>query len=215
MHIYTFDGVEYPSVTTILKLISVNDELMKWANIMGFKKRNIKDIQEKSAAYGTTAHLYLQYFLEGKPLNYDEIEDPITRNSIPKLIKEFEMFISNYNYTTISTEKVLYSPKLGFAGTCDWLCKMNGLTTLVDFKTSKTFHDTMFLQLGGYNKLLLEEGIEIDRAMIINVSENGCKMHPISRKHLDSFSNAFCTLYEFYKQWNSLDKSPNYELKMK
>jgi len=212
MHIYKYEGKEYPSVTTIIKLISNNDDLMNWANFMGFKRKNIKDILEKSSEFGSSVHLYLQKFLENEPLNYDEIENSINRHSVPKVIDEFKKFISDYNYETIFTEKVLISPTLGFAGTCDWLCKLDGLVTLVDFKTSKTYHDTMFLQLGGYNKLLLEKGIEIDRAMIINVSENGCKPHSISRKKLDDFSDAFCTLSEFYLKWAAMDKKPENHL---
>ena len=44
--------------------------------------------------------------------------------------------------------------------------------TLLDFKTSKNFYSSMFLQLGAYITLLEEAGYDIDQVAILIINEN-------------------------------------------
>ena len=52
MHIYEKDGKEYPSVTTIIQSLG-SEEIVKWANHLGFKHLDYTKELEKTAVNGT------------------------------------------------------------------------------------------------------------------------------------------------------------------
>ena len=55
MHIYEKDGKEYPSVTTIIQSLG-SEEIVKWANHLGFKHLDYTKELEKTAINGTKVH---------------------------------------------------------------------------------------------------------------------------------------------------------------
>jgi len=59
------------------------------------------------------------------------------------------------------------SDVLGFAGTVDRVLEINGKEYLVDIKTSNNMHESYWLQLAAYNKLLLEYNYEVDGVAIL------------------------------------------------
>jgi hypothetical protein len=66
----------------------------------------------------------------------------------------------------------LISEKYGYGGTIDFLCYLDGVLTLVDFKTSKAIYDEMLLQLCAYVKLLQENGYDIKQAKILRIGRD-------------------------------------------
>ena len=217
MHIYELDGVQYPSVTTIIKLISINDDLMKWANYMGFKRKNIKEIQDESAEFGTIVHSNLRAIIDPNAPPADIFKDPRKEYEFSIIKRRFIEYFSSIEYKTIDTEMTLISPKFGYAGTLDWLARISDgkkdRLLLLDFKTSKSIKTTMYLQLGGYYNLLKEININVDGAGIIIVNERECTMHPISKEKLEEFSETFISLVSFYKMWEKFsDFKPEYDI---
>jgi CRISPR/Cas system-associated exonuclease Cas4 (RecB family) len=216
MHIYECNGKQFPSVTTIIHLISINDGLLNWANIMGFKRKYIKHIQEESAAFGTLVHEQLQGMIDS---NFTEsiIVDKIKEYEINKVKNKFSDYFKDIEYKTINTELSLVSEIMEYGGTLDWLTKIKinnkYETFLLDFKTSKSIKTTMYLQLGAYYLLLKENNINVDKAGIIIINERECSLYPIEKKILEEFGELFILLLNFYKLWIKKEKfKPNMDI---
>jgi hypothetical protein len=200
---YTKNGKVYPSVTTILSILG-SEDLMHWANVMGFKHRYIDDITDAAKNYGTLAHSYVRKIVDPNAPTPIEITDSITKLKIDKLITQFNKLISSREFSTIATEKEMVSEKLGYGGTSDWIVKIDGVLTLVDFKTSSRVKPTMLFQLGGYSNLLAENDIYIEQAAIMLISEDRCELYFKTKDIIEKHAKAFNTLAEFYNQWQEL-----------
>lgn len=211
MHIYELDGEKYPSVTTILKIISGNPELMKWANYMGFKRKDITKVLEESASFGTLVHSNLQAIVDPNAPTPIKPKDALEEYSLNKITGHFNKYFKDIHYTTIFSEKTIISPELGYAGTLDWLVKIKDMTVLLDFKTSKMPRPSMYLQLGGYYNLLKTLDIDADIAAIIIINEKGCALHPISKDAIIYNGRLFNLLFNFYKEWSG-EIEPDYKL---
>lgn len=201
-HIYEKNNIKVPSVTTIIQCLG-SKRLLKWANYMGFKHKDIDKILEETSEYGTLAHLLMQSIVDHKNFKEKiEIKDKILAFQLNKMATKFKSVFNEDSYETLFSEKTLISidPDMGYGGTMDWLCKINDKIILYDFKTSKKIKPTMLLQLGAYSKLLeKEENIIIDKAGIILISDSYCKVVEYSKEELDMASEAFLHLLKFYK----------------
>ena len=208
MHIYELDGNLYPSVTTVLDLFSYNQNLMRWANALGFQRRNYIKELDKTAGIGTAVHQRLQKFVDpDNAPDPDEIKDPMFDYRVRKRVGNAVMKLKTYKFNTIASEKTLISAKLGFAGTLDWLTEFCEILTLFDFKTSKAIRSKMVAQLGGYSLLckdLLD--LEIPRAGIILCGEDKCTVNIIQRKELDIGEEAFLSFFDAYKKHNQIEE---------
>lgn len=213
MHIYELDGELYPSITTVLKIISVNDELLRWANHMGFRHKDIKKIQDESTEFGTKVHSHLQAIVDPKFKNPIPYKDKLEEYEIEKIKKNFINYFNDIQYITIYTEKTIISKELGYAGTLDWLTFINdGIIALMDFKTSKKPYLSMFLQLGGYYNLLKSIDQDIDIASIIIINERGCAMHPIHKNDLIEYAKLFQLLFDFYSVYKKTTLKIDYDI---
>jgi len=204
MKMYELNGFEYPSVTSIIHLISLNDGLMQWANYMGFKRKDIKAIQNESTAFGTLMHEYLRGEVDPrytKRIPYNVFE----AKRINDVLDNFRPKYQKSKLKTIDTEMTIISPSMGYGGTLDWLCEKDNEIILSDFKTSKAVHSTMFLQLGAYSLLLKKEkNIIVDKASIIIANKNKCAFYPINRVTLDLYEDLFKMLLSFFVRWNHI-----------
>lgn len=203
MHIYEKDGKEYPSVTTILSMIEYNEGLMAWANIMGFRRKSLKELQNHYLNFGTLVHSHLQNIVDE---NFDEpiiTRDPFDAYDLGVSIDNFTNLLKDVSYETIYTEKKIINEEDDYAGTLDWYVKFDGIPTLVDFKTSKRPYQIYLLQLGGYARLLEYNGDGYpDQAGILIANAKGSSIHPISGKELRQYTEIFLDLNRFYQKYH-------------
>lgn len=208
MHIYTQDDRKYPSVTTIIKLISTNEELMKWANYMGFCHKDITKIQNETADFGTIVHSNIQGIVDPNFTDIIKPKDPIEEYRLNKVLGLFRSYYKDIEYKTIFSEKTIISPTLGYAGTLDWLAEFNTGFGLVDFKTSKKVRKHMLLQLGGYYNLLKDQypdiADKISLSAINIINETECNLYPISLEKLEACGKIFNTLFELYRNYEEV-----------
>ena len=199
MHIYQKDGKSYYSVTTILHILG-SDVLMRWANSMGFKHIDSEKYTEDKAIFGTLVHNHLQKIIDPNA-DVEDIQpkDGMHAFDANKCYGGFEILMRDHEYETIYTEKTLISHSLRYAGTLDWLAKLDGKMTLIDFKTSKQVTFKHFLQLSAYMKLLEEEeGIIIEQAAICLVNPGKSEFTFFTKELLDIGFLVFQKLTDFY-----------------
>lgn len=94
----------------------------------------------EAANAGTWIHTYIEDHLLGKfP------EEPI-RDDHYQMVVAFHEWESQHDIEVISTERTVYGD--GYAGTADLFAKIDGVVTLVDWKSSSAVRDSHKAQLG-------------------------------------------------------------------
>lgn len=175
----TDSGVKLPSVTTALSAVGFGKEgLMYWAWDLGRKGFDYKDLRSQAADIGTIVHDRIHADLLGKP--WDEAEfDPkfIVQSDEP--FEVYRAWRDKQEIAVILAEENITSETLGFGGTPDFLCRMNGRVVLIDVKTSNGTYETHVMQVAAYCRLIETErrnalpAARIDDAMILQIGKDG------------------------------------------
>ena len=91
-----------------------------------------------------------------------------------KQIQNFVEWAIKNRIEFLESEKQLYSKELWFAGTCDFICKIDGAMWLGDIKTSSGIYPEHFAQCAGYQIMIDENKLyEISGHIIINLKKTG------------------------------------------
>ena len=168
---YTKDGVEYPSVTTILGILD-KPALKGWAAGCAVdyvrehldvikNSENVHDAETilsdavyafKAVSRGATDigsevhHAIERYIKHGEDVRGD-ISDEAQHGFLAFL--EWE---EKNDVDWLESELTLYHDDEYYAGTCDAIAEIAGNIYLIDFKTSKAVYDEYRYQLAAYQK---------------------------------------------------------------
>ncbi len=205
----TKDGVKVPGVTTVLQVLN-KPALVKWANNLGLQGIDSSKFRDKMADIGTLAHLMiLDHFRQTKQ-NYCEY-------SADDIDKAENCLISFYNWVDenkvvpIDIEVQLVSELYRYGGTVDLYCFLNGVPTLIDFKTGKGIYDEYFVQVAAYRQLLKEKNKEVTQARIVRIGRDedegfeDCKISSI-----DEYWNIFFYALNIHNIKNKLKKGSEF-----
>ena len=199
--------VEVPSVTTIIKLLN-KPFIAKWANSLGWKRQSYDKVLEESSNKGTFVHEVLHEYLfkEGKKF---DVSNPDVLNFLYENIDTFKEFEKDFDIKPIWGEKSFALEKFG--GTVDLYCELDGQFTILDFKTSKRFYSSHFIQLGAYIQLVEANGNKVDQVAILRIKEGEYEIKIIQRDEMETYINLFNKLvdiffivYELNKEWGDL-----------
>lgn len=190
-HVYSVDGTRVDGTTAILGIIA-KPALVYWAVsscinylkdliIPGERydeihlKNYFKDagsahrrISDDAADLGTMIHTWAADWIDGKkpkmPIN------PQFKSSVDQFLK----WVKRDQVKFIHSEHLVYSRRLKYAGTFDFLCEIDGKTYLGDFKSSSAIYDEYFLQIAGYQQAYLEEypDFKIDGGVIVRLGKD-------------------------------------------
>jgi hypothetical protein len=201
------EGMEVPSVTTILKVLN-KPFIAKWANSLGWKRQSYDKVLEESAERGTFVHELLHEYLFKEGKRFD-ISHPDTVNFIAEHINAFKEFLSEHELEPIWGEKSFSVEQYG--GTIDLLCNLDNELTILDFKTSKRFYSSHFIQLGAYIQLLEAHDIFPAQVGICRIRDGKVELKLIKREdmidYIDLFNsllNTFYMVYELNKEWGDM-----------
>jgi len=174
---YLVDGIDYPSVTTILGVIN-KPALMRWAAKMGAKAVLMDptkyDTPEAAAAAiyeineqggqtaterGTEAHAVAEAY--AKAVVKGTAENFSSNNPYFKAIRSF---FETMKPEVFFIEAVLVNTKEIYAGTTDLIAKIGSRVFIIDWKTSKYVYDEMPLQVEAYRRAdMLIDGMTGER----------------------------------------------------
>lgn len=229
---YEIDGEKYPSVTTILSVIS-KPALYKWYEKQGSKKvfevlamlksgapivhdwiceqlpkdflKGGSDLSKDAAQKGTDAHSWIERALKGEAFSIEEV--PLDARP------SFERFLEYKTlqpFEIIKTEAVLHHKVFKYAGTMDALARFpDGRIILLDWKTSKGLWPEYHLQVIAYKEAAEEmTGEKIDDVEIVRFGKEGNPFNPktdryiVPREKHDYLFNTFAHALELWK-WQS------------
>ena len=156
-------GVEYPSVTTVLKILS-EDSIRKWRRRVGDEEAN--RVSSRASSRGTQVHSIVEDYL-----NNENTKDyfPHVKQSLQNLRPILDKSIGRI----FGLEVALFSSYLGMAGRCDCIAEFDGVPSIVDFKTSlrpkkKEHISNYFAQASAY-AIMFEErtGLAVPNTVIV------------------------------------------------
>ena len=201
------DKVEVPSATTILKILN-KPFIAKWANSLGWKRQSYDKVLEESSKKGTFVHELIHEYLfkEGKKF---DITNPDIVNFIYENINAFKEFEKEHIFKPKWGEKSFSVERYG--GTVDLYCELDDKDTILDFKTSKRFYSSHFIQLGAYIQLLENHDIFVEQVAILRIKKGETEIKIIPRKDMEEYINLFNKLlevfylvYDLNKEWGDL-----------
>lgn len=174
---YNSKGEIVPSVTTVLKIIA-KDNLIYWANNLGWKRISVKKELDDASEIGTTAHNYIEALITDNEIEMHEISRSIDwlpdklQDQVWNSIDSFKSWWdeNKKDFEILKCEKEMVCDEYG--GTIDIIAKYKKKPVILDIKTSKGFYFTMFLQLAAYAHMYkVKKGKYPDDVGIIRVDK--------------------------------------------
>ena len=218
---YKVDGQTLPSVTTVLGVVDKSGPLMGWVERVTLA--GLEDLWARPD--GITANNGLRDLLNQNGLRYTQLRDSaatrgqsvhdalqaLATDGTPPALSAFPDEDRGYvralckwwlEYSPVAkhVEIPLASVYHGFAGKPDLVCDIQGVSHLVDLKTSKSIYETHHLQVAAYRLALEECGYEpATLGAILRVGEDGEFEFVPARADEDDFL-AVRALYEVLKK---------------
>lgn len=192
------NGQRIPSVTTVLGILA-KPALLEWAYQCGLDGVDYKQIRDDSAGVGTLAHSLIVSDLLSK--------DNSTEGYAEKDVKlaqrcrlSFREWTGGRTFKNILVETPLVSEKFCFGGTPDWFGEIDGVSTLLDFKTSGAIYPEYFHQVAAYRQLLVEAGHKVEVIKILRLPKSEVEVaEERTLKNLDAHWKIFLACLSIYQ----------------
>lgn len=124
----TPEGVNYPSITTVLSILS-RESIAKWRKRVGEAEAN--KISTRASGRGTRVHEIIEKYIN----NQEDYRNGYTPDIIQSFL-DIRHILDDRIGTVYAMEAPLYSNHLGVAGRVDCVAEFDGKLSIIDFKTS-------------------------------------------------------------------------------
>ena len=143
----TPEGVNLPSITTVLSILS-RESIAKWRAKVGHKEAN--RISHRASTRGTSVHEIIEKYVNNDP-NFKEGYTP----DIIASFLDLKPILDERLTKVYAQEAPLYSNHLGVAGRVDCVGIFDGKPSIIDYKTSmkpkrKDWIKNYFMQESAY-----------------------------------------------------------------
>ena len=170
-------------------------------------KSAYKSVGKEAMDSGKLAHEWIEQYIKGKAQN--KLTDDKAQNAVNAFL-EWE---KSHKVEWLASELILASPTYTFAGTIDAVAMIDGVMTLVDFKTSNQISDDYNLQLAAYYILLDENLVDGEprptQRLILRIPKTGKDFEAkVVQSDLKFEIATFLHLREAYK-WTVYMKNNN------
>ena len=158
-HVYTLNGIRLPSVTQLMKPMS----MLIYDGIPA-------EAMAIAADRGTRAHAQVSNFVRYGLLETDEDTEPY--------LEAFERFEAEKHPAWIASEYRVYHKLMRYAGTIDLIGFVEpndgSGVDVVDIKTTKNFHEvSIATQVSAYAEALITHGVKVRRRYGLQLFNDG------------------------------------------
>lgn len=188
-HIYMVNGLFVPSVTTVMRPLS--------EDVYGSID---EEVLNRAAARGTAVHNAIENYIK-----FDITDIPEEHKGY---FEAFLKWFEEHNVKSYGDEVRLYHKSLMYAGTADMFAGVDGIDTLIDFKTSAAVQKMLCgVQLEAYDRAIQSHtgGKGFERKAIVHLKKDG------SYQMIEYGSNDM----ECWRVFTALLTVRNYKLKFK
>lgn len=162
---FTPDGNAYPSITTVLGILS-KQGILDWRKRVGEEEAN--KISTQAATRGTAVHKLAEDYID----NVEEWSEGAMPSNIASF-NDIKKIVDERLDNVWMQEEFLYSDRLKCAGQVDCIAEFDGQLSIVDFKTSRKpkkeeWITSYFIQASFYAAAFYERtGIPIKQGVIL------------------------------------------------
>lgn len=165
------DGSHYPSITTVLSILS-EDGIAAWRKRVGDEEAD--KISYRASQRGTAVHEIIEKYIDNK----EDFRD----GYMPNIVSDFytiKPILDSRIGKVYAQEVPLYSDYLGVAGRVDCIAEFDGKLSVIDFKTSRRFKSAdkinNYFQQEAFYAVAWEErtGMPITQLVTIICVDNG------------------------------------------
>jgi hypothetical protein len=164
------DGSGATSVTTALGILA-KPALVPWANKLGLQGIDSSKYVDSKARIGTLAHALILADLKGiepDPREFTAVEMDQAENAFLKWLTWRKLHVIE----PILVEEGLVSEVHRYGGIIDFYGMVDGVPTLLDFKTGKAIYDEMSYQVAAYRAMLEEAGHPVIEVRILQIGRD-------------------------------------------
>jgi hypothetical protein len=162
---YDKAGKLLPGVTTVLGVLN-KPALISWANNLGLAGINVREYVDILATVGKIGHDMICCHNKGVKFEANgERADLIDKAE--NCFLSYLAWEKQHKVEPILCEAALVSEKYGFGGTVDMFAKVDGILTVVDYKTGKAIYPEHVYQVAAYRYLIIENGGYVPAAVRI------------------------------------------------
>lgn len=155
--------------------LDIFGDFKKVYEIIEKSKKQYEEIRDSAAGKGTSAHSLISDYIMGKLVEIKNADD-----NVKNCFDEFLKWEKQNKVKWLASELQVCNLDLGIAGTFDAIAEINGVLTLVDFKTNKRIYpQSMYSQTAAYLWCLeyqLEDQTQLPKErMILRLPKDGSK----------------------------------------
>ena len=132
---------------------------------LGKEKAHKKEMA-KAGEIGTQAHALIEWTLRAEMMQ-DAGPTPAISDKAMWAFSSWEKWRKSVHLKPIFIESVVWNETYGYAGTMDLLAEVNGVVTVLDWKTGKAVYPEAFLQNIAYRKAIRSMGHADPKAGLI------------------------------------------------
>jgi hypothetical protein len=158
-----------PSVTTFLDAYPKGIAYVMWLKQVGL---NASQILKEAGEIGSNVHSAIDQFVKTGELYYlSSDQRELFRWEEWELICRAMEFFTIHKPEIIVHEFSFANDELGYGGTIDMICKIDGKIWLIDYKSGNAVYDSHFLQISAYAKAweLLNPQYKIEKTGILHL----------------------------------------------
>lgn len=197
----TPDGVRYPSMTTVLQLLSA-DGIAAWKARVG--EEEAQKVLTRASRRGTLIHKLCEDYVNNETID--------TKSIMPSDLENFNVLKAEMDQKmgkVYGQEVALYSDHLQMAGRVDCIAEWDGKLSIIDYKTSRKVKKrknirNYFMQAAGYAVMFEERfGIPIQQLVILMAVDHEPNAH-VFIENRDDHISALEELREEFRTKNGI-----------
>ena len=158
---------------------------------------------DKAKKDGTAAHAAMEAVVSAKIAGKEKFVMPeLASEESKNAFNAFVKWAKGKDITWLASEELVVSHEHKVAGTLDAIAIIDGLTYLVDFKTSSQMSEDFLAQCAGYDIMLREMGLNVMGYMILRTPKDGSDCETLTITDSDDmqfFRDTFLKLREAHK----------------
>lgn len=150
-----------------------------------------RKVSKTAANIGSLVHAYAEQYARWKLGDGPEPKMPVN-TAARQGVGAFLGWLEDHHVEFLHAERKVYSRAGVYAGTVDLVARVDGVLTVVDYKTSSGWYPEYNVQVAGYREALEEElelGIEKSLGLVFSKESGQCKPVAIEthEKDFDAF----------------------------
>lgn len=195
----TPEGIDYPSITTVLSILS-RDSIAKWRKKVGEEEAN--RISYRASTRGTAVHEIIEKYIN----NDENFKDGYTPDIVSSFL-DLKPILDSRIGKVYAQEAPLYSNHLGVAGRVDCVAEFDGKLSIIDFKTSRKpkqvkWITNYFMQESAY-AIMWEERTNMPIVQLVTIISVDDHEPQVFIEHRDNWVRPLLETIEQYNKENS------------